>query len=128
MSLVEEQFYFLQDVAKLINFITDQGYVVTGGELWRPIQMQRIYVRIGRSKTMKSYHLRRLAIDLNFFKPVKKPEGSGIVKIGDKYYKLTWSYEDIKPFGEYWESLNPKNVWGGNFKTFKDVPHFERRV
>ena len=79
-------------------------------------------LKTGKSKTMNSYHLKRLAIDLNFFKPVYDEDG----KL--KGYTLTWRYEDIKPFGEYWESLNPKNKWGGNFKTFKDTPHFERRV
>jgi hypothetical protein len=24
--------------------------------------------------------------------------------------------------------LNSKNSWGGNWKSFKDIPHFERRV
>nr|WP_223154740.1 hypothetical protein [Campylobacter concisus] len=28
--------------------------------------------------------------------------------------------------GNYWESLNTLNRWGGNFKNFIDVPHFER--
>ena len=34
----------------------------------------------------------------------------------------------LRPFGDYWESLNPKNSWGGSWASFKDVPHFERRV
>ncbi len=42
--------------------------------------------------------------------------------------KLTWDKEVIRPLGEYWESLNAKNRWGGNFKSFIDVPQFERYV
>jgi hypothetical protein len=135
MTLVEEQFKFLMDVEKLLKYIRERGWVVTGGELWRPIVTQRYYIEIGRSKTMNSMHLKRLAIDLNFFKPLSKEEyerikeeAKGVVVVDGKPYRLTWKYEDIKPFGEFWESLDPKNRWGGNFKTFKDVPHFERFV
>jgi hypothetical protein len=112
MSLVAEQAAFLLDVAKLINKATEMGFVVTGGELFRTAEQQQIYMKTGRSKTMNSLHLRRCAIDLNFFKGGK----------------LTYDVALLKPVGDYWESLNPKNQWGGNWKSFKDVPHFERRV
>jgi hypothetical protein len=42
--------------------------------------------------------------------------------------KLTYDIPTLKPVGEYWESLNPKNQWGGHWKSFKDVPHFQRTV
>lgn len=122
MSLSDEQWAFLQDVAKLIEFAKQKGWKITGGELYRTPEQQEIYVKIGRSKTYNSYHLKRLAIDLNFFKPIFDENGN-IIK-----HKLTWDYNDIKPFGDFWESLNPKNRWGGNFNSFKDIPHFERKV
>lgn len=109
MSRVAEQAAFLLDVCKLVQFATERGYVVTGGELARPVEMQEIYVKTGRSKTMRSKHLDRLAIDLNFFK-----DG-----------KLTYDTEEI---GRYWMSLDPKNSAGMFWKSFKDAPHFERRV
>jgi peptidoglycan L-alanyl-D-glutamate endopeptidase CwlK len=112
MSLVAEQAQFLMDVCKLVVFSTKQGFVVTGGELFRTPEQQEIYVKTGRSKTMNSYHLKRCAVDLNFFK-----EG-----------KLIYDIKVLAPIGAYWESLNTKNSWGGNWKSFKDVPHFERRV
>lgn len=112
MSLVAEQAAFLQDAAKLIQFATAAGFVVTGGELWRSPEQQAIYVRTGRSKTMESNHLRRCAIDLNFFK-----DGA-----------LCYDIAALRPVGNYWESLDPKNRWGGNFKSLKDVPHFERHT
>jgi hypothetical protein len=118
-SLVKEQAAFLLDVCKLIQWCTQQGWVVTGGELLRPIEMQRIYVKTGRSKTLASKHLDKLAIDLNFFKD-------------DEFI---CSIEGLAPIGKYWESLDPKNRWGGNFDkdwtkedNFKDAPHFERVV
>jgi len=115
MGMVQRQHEFVEDLIKLLQFAHERGFVVTMGEVYRPIEMQEIYVRTGRSRTMKSSHLQRLAVDLNFF--VKESPG----------LRLTWSKEEIHPIGEYWEGLRPgKNRWGGNFRSFKDVPHFER--
>ena len=112
MSLVIEQAAFLQDVCKLLQHASSLGWVVTGGELYRTPEQQEIYLKTGRSKTMVSNHLKRCAIDLNFFK-----DG-----------KLVWDKAQIAPLGAYWESLNSKNRWGGNFRSLVDVPHFERNV
>lgn len=111
MSLLEEQAAFLQDMCKLIQFATEEGFVVTGGELQRPIEMQKIYVLDKRSKTMDSAHLRKMAIDLNFF----------------RNWKYITDKASLQKIGDYWVSLNPKNAWGGNWNSFKDTPHFERR-
>ncbi len=112
MSLVEQQSTFLLHVCRLIEHATSLGFVVTGGELSRTPEQQQIYVKSGRSKTMQSYHLRRLAIDLNFFK-----DG-----------KLIYDKSELHPVGDYWEALDTKNSWGGNWNSFKDLPHFERRA
>lgn len=112
MSLVSEQAAFLLDASRLIQKATQMGFVVTGGELFRTAEQQAIYVKTGRSKTMNSNHLKRLAIDLNVFK-------DGV---------LCYDIAVLKPLGDYWESINPKNSWGGNWNSFKDSPHFERRV
>lgn len=110
MSLVSEQSAFLLDVCKLIQKATEEGWVVTGGELARTPEQQEIYVKTGRSKTMDSVHLKRCAVDLNFFK-----EG-----------KLVYDKKALAPLGDYWEALSPKNRWGGRWR-FVDTPHFERR-
>jgi len=112
MGLVTHQAKFLLDACKLIQFATEQGFEVTGGELFRTPEQQAIYVKTGRSKTLASNHLRRLAIDLNFIK-----EG-----------KLCYDRLALTHVGLFWESLDPLNRWGGNFKNFKDMPHFERNV
>jgi len=112
MALVTEQAAFLQDVARLIQYAADIGWTVTAGELYRTPEQQAIYVKTGRSKTMNSFHLKRLAVDLNFFK-----DG-----------KLVYDVTALKPLGTFWESLSEKNSWGGNWNSFKDVPHFERRA
>jgi len=112
MSLINEQVAFFQDLLKLGAFINTTGLVVVARELQRPLEMQQLYIKSGRSKTMNSMHLKSCAIDLYFFK-----DG-----------KLTYDMVLLKPIGDYWESLNQKNRWGGNWKSFKDVPHFERFV
>ena len=112
MSMVEQQCAFFDDARKLIDWVrADLGWLVTSGEFWRPVEMQQIYVRTGRSKTMNSRHLQRMAMDLNFFDKAGNP----IVNFGD-----------LAKVGMKWESMNPKNRWGGNFKNFKDTPHYER--
>lgn len=113
MSLVPEQHAFLQDAAKLITFAGEQGFYVTGGELFRTPEQQNIYIKTGRSKTMNSNHLKRLAIDLNFI---------------SKEGVLVYDVKQLQEIGKYWESLNPKNKAGMFWTTFKDVPHFERRL
>lgn len=124
MGLVSKQWEFLKDVAKLIVKAEELGFIVSAGEMYRPIEMQRLYIKTGRSRTMNSKHLSRLAVDFNFF--IRNSKGR---------LKLIWDREKIKPLGDFWESLNPKNVWGGSWRglidkgksTFVDVPHFERK-
>jgi hypothetical protein len=110
MSLSIEQAAFLLDACKLIQYATEQGFTVTAGELARTPEQQAIYVKTGRSKTMNSIHLKRCAIDLNFFK-----DG-----------KIIWDKATIAPLGAYWESLNKTNSWGGNGVSLVDTPHFSR--
>lgn len=110
MSLVTQQASFLLDVCKLVEYAATQGWVVTGGELYRSPEQQEIYVKTGRSRTMNSLHLKRLAIDLNFFKGGK----------------LIWDKQALAPLGAYWESLHPLNSWGGNGRKLVDTPHFSR--
>ena len=68
-------------------------------------------MQTGRSTTMSSNHLRNCAVDLYFM-----VDGA-----------LVYDIEKLRPLGDYWKSLDPKNDWGGFWKSFKDVPHFERR-
>ena len=117
MSLREEQSLFAKDVMQLLYFIHDLGYEVTFGEVLRTEEQQEIYIKTGRSKTSNSMHLKKCAIDLNFFK-----DGELI--------------ETPNKIGKFWESLNDKNRWGGSWRgliesgksTFNDYPHFERQV
>lgn len=110
--LSDIQAEFLLQACDLIRYATSLGFTVTGGELQRTPEQQAIYVRTGRSKTMESNHLRKCAIDLNFLR-----DG-----------QLVYDKATLQPIGDYWESLHPNNRWGGNWKSFKDMPHFERHT
>ena len=116
MGLVEEQHVFLGHVSELVRHARDLGFIVTAGELFRTPEQQRIHVRAGRSRTMASQHMKRLAIDLNFLVP--EPGAPA---------RLCYDKTALQPLGDFWERLDPANRWGGNWKSFKDTPHFERR-
>ena len=112
MSLIDDQWAFLKDLAKLIAFAEGQGMILTGGELWRTKEQQDIYLSKGLSKTKNSKHLVRCAVDLN------------LIVNG----QLASTREEYKLLGTFWEGLSPLNRWGGNFISFTDAPHFERNV
>ncbi|MGM0377849.1 MAG: M15 family metallopeptidase [Bacteroidota bacterium] len=109
MTLREKQSIFLRNVAKLVLWAFENGYELTGGELQRTQEQQEVYVNEGLSKTLNSQHLKKLAIDLHLFI-------SGQYK-SDK--------ESHTPLGEYWESLNENNVWGGRWGF--DANHYEMK-
>lgn len=113
MSLVTQQWQFLQDVAKLIEYAQTLDIVLSGGELYRTKEQQQIYMDAGKSQTMKSNHLKRLAIDFNFFIN------------GELVYDAT--HPKLVAMGKFWESLDKQNSWGGFWNSFKDSPHFEKR-
>jgi len=110
MSLRAEQSAFALDLVHFLLWASEQGYEYTLGEAQRPVEMQKIYYETGRSKTMDSQHLKKCAADIFFFK-----DG-----------KYLASKEEVQPLGDAWERISSKNQWGGNWKSFKDVPHFQR--
>lgn len=115
-DLVREQSVFLLHVCELVRKAGELGFTASGGELFRTPEQQALHVKNGRSTTMSSQHLKRLAIDLNFFR-----DGA------DGRPRLVYDVEALRPLGQYWESLDSANRWGGHWTTFKDTPHFERR-
>jgi len=108
MTLGEHQEAYTRDHVKLLLRAFELGYEVRKGEAQRMPEMQAIYVQTGRSKTFNSMHIKKLADDLHFMKGGK----------------LCYPEE----LGRYWESLNPLNQAGMFWKSFKDSPHFERKV
>lgn len=118
--MVQQQWEFLKDVSLLILEAEKMGLVLSGGELFRTQEQQEIYLKTGNTKTNNSMHLKRLAVDFNFF-------------INGE---LTYKHDLIYKLGKFWESLNELNRWGGSWRglvesgqsTFIDSPHFERKV
>ncbi len=105
-TLSEKQREFAYMVCQLIQWAYSKGYGLTFGDAYRDEEAQRRMVDKGLSRTMKSKHLERLAIDLNLF-------------IQGKY---TSNPDDYNPLGQYWESIG--GVYGGRWK-FRDANHFE---
>jgi hypothetical protein len=118
MTLGQHQEAFAKHEHMLRIKAWELGFAVRLGEVQRPIEMQELYVKTGRSKTMDSMHIKKCAIDYVLLKKGK-----------------VCSRDEIKPLGDYWESLDPLNRWGGNWRglvdqgksSFVDAPHFERQ-
>lgn len=106
MALTTLQFAFARNVSRLIEYIFSCGYTCTLGEALRTQEMADLYAAQGKG-VKNSLHLKKLAIDLNLF-------------IDGKYLADTESH---RRFGEWWESLDPLNRWGGRYK---DGNHYER--
>ena len=91
-----------------MQHMSEAGYQFTLGEVFRTPEQAKIYASQGKG-ILHSLHCERLAIDINIFK-----DGVFLEK-----------NSDYEPLGIYWESLHPKNRWGGRFKRV-DSDHFER--
>lgn len=109
MKLSEKQQIFTENIAKLIIYSYNYGIGLTFGHAWRSLEEQKRLKASGKSQTLKSKHLDRLAVDFNFFVAGK----------------LTYDRSKIQPLGDYWEGLHPDNEWGGNWVSFVDTPHFQ---
>lgn len=79
----------------------------------RTVEKQREYVRAGASKTMNSRHITGHAVDL-------APWVGGTVRWDwPLFYKLAPAMKRAA------QELGVAIVWGGDWRTFKDGPHFE---
>jgi len=58
MTLGQNQEKFTQDLARLLNYLIDNGYAVRIGEVERTQAQQEIYIKEGKSKTYNSMHLK----------------------------------------------------------------------
>lgn len=101
MNLLEKQKAFSHLVIKLLQFLQENEYEVTLGEIWRPPETANLFDKEGKG-IANSLHCLRLAIDINLFQEKKH---------------LTKS-QDYRFIGEYWESLSTPELtccWGGRF-------------
>ena len=79
----------------------------------RTLERQQQLFNEKKSKTMKSYHLTGNAVD--------------VVAYVDGKVSWDWgNYEKIaKAFKEAAKELDVKITWGGDWKSFRDGPHFQ---
>ncbi len=108
-KLSEKQQRFSLNVGLLIVWANAQGYGLTFGDAHRTEEAQARLVESGASQTMKSKHRDRLAVDFSLF-------------LGGRYKTTVKAYA---PLGAFWKSLDPDNVWGGDWEGFRDAGHFE---
>jgi hypothetical protein len=109
MTNHEKQVFFTTMLATFLHYAIDSGYEVVVDTVARSKEEQARLVKIGASQTMKSKHVERLAVDLLLFK-------------NGKYLTGKTQYDEL---GAVWKTLSTKNVWGGDWITFKDYGHFE---
>jgi hypothetical protein len=105
MSLGSQQREFSLKVAKLIVWIYQNGYEVSLGDAFRDARVHGKFGEKGSYASAKSFHKKKLAIDLNLFH-------------NGKYLSST---ADHKPIGEKWERMG--GTWGGRFAK-KDGNHY----
>lgn len=91
--------------------LTPVDFGITEG--LRTIEQQREYVKQKKSKTMNSRHLTGHAVDVVAY-PLDKDTWNM------KYYRMI-----ADAFKQASKELNIPIVWGGDWTSFKDGPHFE---
>ena len=101
----------LVKVVMLAIELTEVDFGVTEGV--RTIERQRELFAKGASKTMNSRHLSGHAVDL-------------VAYVGSE---VRWDWPLYRKIADAMKraanSLNVPIVWGGDWRTFKDGPHFE---
>lgn len=100
----------LVSVVKLAIDLTEVDFVVLEG--LRSKDRQRELVNKGASKTMNSRHITGHAVDLGAY-------------VGE--IRWDWPLYDkiAKAMKEAAYQINVKIEWGGDWKSFKDGPHFQ---
>ncbi len=102
------------DLQKLFNAaISTSPYDFSITEGVRSLERQKELLEAGKSTTMNSRHLKGNAVDIAVF-----VEG-----------KLTWDFKYYKEVSDHIKALSKVMqipiVWGGDWKSFIDGPHYE---
>ena len=91
--------------------ITEVDFAVTEG--LRTLKRQKELLAIGATRTLNSRHLTGHAVDLVAY------EGGEISWHWPLYYKIAHAMKAAA------DELGVKITWGGDWKSFKDGPHFQ---
>lgn len=132
MSRRASQWAYLQDEARLVHYISTTSFTAVGGERQRSYatQQQKYAAGLSKAKPGQSQHQVCQASDFDFIDETGKwlevPKKSNFPDEVSYLLAIKVHKEKIKPFGDYWESLDPHNFWGGNIHGLYDPGHFER--
>lgn len=103
----------VEEARKHVPFIVTEGL--------RTRERQAELVRIGASRTMNSRHLTGHAVDVAYW----LDDGNGVPENGE----IRWDWPLYAKIGEMVkhvaQELSVPIVWGGDWPTFRDGPHFE---
>lgn len=112
------------DLVAIVNRaadITVQPFIITEG--LRTLERQKKLVAAGASTTLRSRHLTGHAIDVAAFIDM---DGTGDYTSGDN---IRWDWPLYKTLSiimkDAAKELNLPIEWGGDWRTFKDGPHFQ---
>jgi len=112
------------DLIELVNTaiaLTEQPFIVVEG--LRSVERQKQLVAAGASTTLRSRHLTGHAVDLAAFIDM---DGSGDFTKPDNI-RWDWPLADkiAKAMKQASADLDIPLEWGGDWKSFKDGPHFQ---
>ena len=101
----------LQRIVLLAATLTDTDFIITEG--LRTVERQRQLVAKGASQTMNSRHITGHAVDL-------AATVDGEVRWDwPLYHRLATAMKEAA------RQLGIRMVWGGDWRSFKDGPHFQ---
>ena len=101
----------LQRIVLLAATLTDTDFIITEG--LRTVERQRQLVAKGASQTMNSRHITGHAVDL------------AATVDGDVRWDWPLYHRLATAMKEAARQLGIRMVWGGDWRSFKDGPHFE---
>jgi peptidoglycan L-alanyl-D-glutamate endopeptidase CwlK len=106
------------DLVRIVERATERAKFMVVQGLRTPAEQKKLFA-LGKSRTLKSRHLTGHAVDLA---PLVDMDGDG-----DQ--ELSWNPDHFWPIAEAMkgaaEYLKVPLVWGGNWTSFIDMPHFE---
>jgi peptidoglycan L-alanyl-D-glutamate endopeptidase CwlK len=106
------------DLVRIVERASERAKFMVVQGLRTPAEQKKLFA-LGKSRTLKSRHLTGHAVDLA---PLVDLDGDG-----DQ--ELSWDPDHFWPIAEAMkgaaEYLKVPLVWGGNWTSFIDMPHFE---
>ena len=118
MWLSQHQRIFTLQSAQLVIWADGMGFSLNRTWCYRPPEVQRDLWLQGKSHLQsRSRHQSSLANDYNI----------RIWNTVRQRWELIKDWEQAIPLGDWWETKDEHNVWGGYWDTLHDAAHFERR-